>query len=394
MYIYAHINKNTLRFVREQKAISLNYVTRITKFKEDKLSLWENDDSGKFPTINQAKAIAKCYRIPFAGLYMNASDINIKHLPKMRNLRTLPDAMVDNSALNLAIADVLSARDLLLESKKALKEPAAHFNVLINCPDDNVAQWAEEIRRTLGIDSNVQYKCRSTRQLYLYIRNLVEAAGTFVHCFTGIDTEIVRGFAIYDDLMPIIGLNNDDRYPAKTFSIIHELVHLIKRSSAVCNDMTDSISLQTEEVFCNAVAGAVLVPRVNLSRQLGEYTPNEIDLDIVSSLADKFSVSKEVICRRLLGTGRISQQKYSQLITVIKLQFENDRKAAQEYRKLTGQGIPRNMSREAIDQNSSALCRTFFHGYREGIFDKQDISRYLGIKQNHIEKFIWEVSKW
>ena len=35
MYIYAHINKNTLRFVREQKAISFDYVTRITKFKED-----------------------------------------------------------------------------------------------------------------------------------------------------------------------------------------------------------------------------------------------------------------------------------------------------------------------------------------------------------------------
>ena len=60
MYIYARINKNTLRFVREQKAISFDYVTRITKFKEDKLSLWENGDSDKFPTINQAKAIAKC----------------------------------------------------------------------------------------------------------------------------------------------------------------------------------------------------------------------------------------------------------------------------------------------------------------------------------------------
>lgn len=57
MYIYAHINKNTLRFVREQKAISFDYVTRITKFKEDKLTLWESNDSGKFPTINQAKTI-------------------------------------------------------------------------------------------------------------------------------------------------------------------------------------------------------------------------------------------------------------------------------------------------------------------------------------------------
>lgn len=394
MYIYAHINKNTLRFVREQKAISFDYVTRITKFKEDKLALWESNDSGKFPTINQAKTIAKCYRIPFAGLYMNAQDINIKHLPKMRNLRSLPNAIVDNSALNLAIADVLSARELLLESKKALKETVVQFNMSINCPDDNVAQWAGEIRRTLGIDSNVQYKCRSARQLYLYIRNLAEAAGAFVHCFTGVDTEIVRGFAIYEDLMPIIGLNNDDRYPAKTFSIIHELVHLIKRSSAVCNDMTNSLSLQAEEVFCNAVAGAVLVPAVNLSRQLGEYTHDEIDLDVVSSLADKFSISKEVICRRLLDTGKITQQRYSQLTTAIRLQFESERKAAQEYRKITGQVIPRNMSREAIDQNSSALCRTFFHGYREGLFDKQDISRYLGVKQNHVDKFIWEVSKW
>lgn len=325
---------------------------------------------------------------------MNAQDINIKHLPKMRNLRSLPNAIVDNSALNLAIADVLSARELLLESKKALKETVVQFNMSINCPDDNVAQWAGEIRRTLGIDSNVQYKCRSARQFYLYIRNLAEAVGAFVHCFTGVDTEIVRGFAIYEDLMPIIGLNNDDRYPAKTFSIIHELVHLIKRSSAVCNDMTNSLSLQAEEVFCNAVAGAVLVPTVNLSRQLGEFTHDEIDLDVVSSLADKFSISKEVICRRLLDTGKITQQRYSQLTTAIRLQFESERKAAQEYRKITGQVIPRNMSREAIDQNSSALCRTFFHGYREGLFDKQDISRYLGVKQNHIDKFIWEVSKW
>lgn len=227
MYIYAHINKNTLRFVREQKAISFDYVTRITKFKEDKLTLWESNDSGKFPTINQAKTIAKCYRIPFAGLYMNAQDINIKHLPKMRNLRSLPNAIVDNSALNLAIADVLSARELLLESKKALKETVV-----------------------------------------------------------------------------------------------------------------------------------------------------------------------QVICRRLLDTGKITQQRYSQLTTAIRLQFESERKAAQEYRKITGQVIPQNMSREAIDQNSSALCRTFFHGYREGLFDKQDISRYLGVKQNHVDKFIWEVSKW
>lgn len=380
-YFFGQINK------------SFDYVTRMTKFPEAKVTQWEDEASGKFPTINQAKALAKCYRIPFAGLYMNFSDINVKHLPQMRNLRTLPDASVDNSALNLAIADILSARELLIESKKALKETIPAFSISINEGDD-VSLWARTIRNELGLTSEVQYKCPSARQLYLLIRNATEEAGVFVHCFTGIDTEIVRGFAIYDDVLPMIGLNNEDRYPAKTFSIIHELVHLIKRSSAVCNEMMSSFSAQKEEVFCNAVAGEVLVPKANLLKQLGSYTADEIDLDMVETIAAKFSVSKEVVCRRLLDTKKISQAHYSSLMATIRTAFENEREQMREYRRITGKTIPRNISREAIDQNSSSLCKTFYHGFREGYFDKQDVARYLGVKQNHIDKFMWEVSKW
>ena len=217
-------------------------------------------NQGSFPQSIRRKPSQNVTVSRLQGLYMNASDINVKHLPQMRNLRTLPDAVVDNSALNLAISDILSARDLLLESRQALKERTVKFEMSINCPDDNVTQWAREIRNSLGIDSNAQYKCQSTRQFYLYIRNVVENAGVFVHCFTGVDTEVARGFAIYDTTMPIIGLNNDDRYPAKTFSIIHELVHLIKRSSVICNDMIDSFSAQAEEVFATRLLGKFLCP--------------------------------------------------------------------------------------------------------------------------------------
>lgn len=393
MYVYAQINKETLRFIREKKAVSYDYVVRLTKYSKEKIALWEDETSEKYPTINQAKAIAKCYRVPFAGLYMNASDINVKHLPKIRNLRTLPDAVIDNSALNLAISDVLCARDLLIDTKKELKEPLKLFE-LSAPPTDDISQWARMIRKSLELDADIQYKLPSSRQLYLYIRNAVENAGVFVHCFTGIDTDIVRGFAVFDEQMPIIGLNNEDRYPAKSFSIIHELVHLLKRSSAVCNEMINNTSSQAEEVFCNAVAGEVLVPRLNLLKQLGSYTDEEIDFGIIDSLATKFSVSKEVVCRRLFDINKISAQHYSALSNTIRVNFENERDRMKEHRRLTGQGIPRNISREAIDQNSSALCRTFYHGYREGVFDKQDVARYLGIKQSHIDKFMWEVAKW
>lgn len=325
---------------------------------------------------------------------MNASDIDVKHLPQMRNLRILPGSSVDNSALNLAISDVLSVRDLLIESKIALKEELAQFTLSISTTMDNVVQWAQEIRQGLQINSDIQYRCQSARQFYLYVRDKVETAGVFVHCFTGVDTETMRGFAIYDDIMPVIGLNNEDRYPAKTFSIIHELVHLLKRSSAVCNEMFSSFTEQAEEVFCNAVAGEVLVPKANLMKQIGSYTTDGIDLDVIDTLATKFSVSKEVICRRLLDSGKISMSQYQSTTDFIRQKFEEDRENAKEIRRITGQGIPRNISREAVDQTSTALCRTFYHGYREGFFEKQDISRYLGIKQNHIDRFIAEVSRW
>jgi len=393
MYIYARINKETLRYIREKKAVSFDYIARTTKFPESKVTLWEDESSGKFPTINQAKSIAKCYRIPFAGLYMNYSDINVKHLPQMRNLRTLPNAAVDNSALNLAVADLLSARELLIESKNVLKETVPAFSLSVSGTDD-VGVWARTIRGALGLTSELQYKCSSARKLYLFIRNAAEKVGVFVHCFTGIDTEIVRGLAIYDDILPIIGINNEDRYPAKTFSIIHELVHLIKRSSTVCNEMQSSFSAHKEEVFCNAVAGEVLVPKSNLLKQLGSYTLDEINLDMIEAIAAKFSVSKEVICRRLLDAQKISHVHYSALISNIQTAFENERVQMKEYRQITGKKIPRNIPREAIDKNSSSLCKTFYHGFREGYFDKQDIARYLGVKQNHVDKFMWEVSKW
>lgn len=393
MRVYARINKETLQFIREKKGISYDYISRITKFPESKISVWEDVASEKYPTINQAKAIAKCYHVPFAGFYMNSSDINVKHLPKMRNLRTLPNPMVDDTALNLAIYDVISARDLLLELKKELNEINIPFALAITDTENNVALWADEVRSNLGIDIEKQYSFQSARQFYLYIRQLVENAGVFVHSFTGVDSVVVRGFAIYDNEMPIIGLNNEDRYPAKTFSIIHELVHILNRNSAICNEMINSTSTQDEEIFCNAVAGETLVPTTLLLTQI-QGRANKIDLTVLNSLATKFSVSKEVICRRLLDLNRISKATYSELINEIHKIFENEIKNARNKRKLTGKGIPRNITREAIDQNSSALSKTFYRGYREGYFDKQDISRYLGIKQSHIEKFIQEVSRW
>lgn len=111
---------------------------------------------------------------------------------------------------------------------------------------------------------------------------------------------------------------------------------------------------------------SLLVPKLNLIKQLGSLTADEIDLNLISKLAAKFSVSKEVISRRLLDIGKISKSRYSALTDAIRISFENEREATRISRKNSGVKIPRNVAREAIDQNSPSLCRTFYNGFREG----------------------------
>lgn len=309
------------------------------------------------------------------------------------NMRTIRgNESFDDSSLNLAIMDLLYSRELLISTKNELQESLSTFSFSIVGTD--VKQWADSIREIFKLELKDQYMLPSKRKFYLYIRNKIEKQGVFIQGFSGVDTEIARGVAIYNDLYPIIGINNDDRYPAKTFSIIHELVHIFKRQSTMCNDMVTSFSAQQEEVFCNAVAGEVLVPEQAIKTLVRNHKIKDFTEDNIASLADVFCVSKEVISRRLLDIGKISQTEYDTFILEFKRTFDMEKEIEREKRKASGNNGFRNITRETIDKTSGSLFQTLYRGYGEGLVDRQDIARYLRIDQKHISNILREVSQW
>ena len=217
-----------------------------------------------------------------------------------------------------------------------------------------------------------------------------------MHCFTDVTIDTARGFSIYNALLPIIGINDEDRPPAKTFTIIHELVHLFKRESSLCNDMSSSASTLSEEVFCNAVAGELLVPKraLRIVLEHGHYFA-PYSIDDIKRVADRFSVSREVIVRRLLELRKIDQREYETYTDLFRREIEEDR----EKRKIQRENgikssIPRNMSREAIDRTSPSVSKILYQGYVNDVYSKLDIARHLNVGQNHIDNFLREVSKW
>ena len=396
MAVYALINKEVIPYVCDGKKVTIEYLQNSTHFQMEKLKKWLDVSDTTLPTILQAKKIAKCLHMPFAGLYMNTGDINIRAIPAIKNYRTFYGSLsVDDSSLNIAICDVLQERDFLIEESEELGLQIPAFSVP-SISSEDPADWAKIIREYYALSLADQYRCGSSRQFYLYLRERLERQGIFVQCFTDVSVDIVRGFSIYDAKMPIIGINNEDRAPAKSFSLIHELVHLLKRESSVCNIMYNATSSQAEEVFCNAVAGELLVPRDAFRIVLTNggykhpYTADDIRL-----IAKRFSVSREVIIRRLLDTDRISNNEYDTYADEFRKEIERER----EEQKLARQAglntrFRTSVSREAIDRTSSVVCKTLYYGYGEELYSKRDIAQHLGIAQKHVDMFLAEVSKW
>lgn len=309
MISYALINKETLSYICEQRKVSTIYLQKKTHYKVERIEKWLDPSDRLFPTIKQAKKVSSCLHIPFAGLYMNPQDIPTKKIPPIRNMRTINGNDIDDeSALGIAMIDLLLERDFLEEITREVGTSLGSYSPPQLSGNDPY-YWANKIRSIFGLDLSFQYKCPSARQFYLYLRSRIESLGIFIHCFTDVPVEIVRGIAIYDEKIPIIGINAHDRPPAKSFSIIHELVHIFKRESTICNEMFNSLSSIQEEIFCNAVAGELLVPGKALNIILeNEHIVPPFSIEQIGTLAKRFSVSREVIIRRLLDTSRIDSE--------------------------------------------------------------------------------------
>ena len=392
MISYALINKETLSYICEQRKVSTIYLQKKTHYKVERIEKWLDPSDKLFPTIKQAKKVSSCLHIPFAGLYMNPQDIPTKKIPPIRNMRTINGNDIDDeSALGIAMIDLLLERDFFVFITREVGTSLGSYSPPQLSGNDPY-YWANKIRSIFGLDLSFQYKCPSARQFYLYLRSRIESLGIFIHCFTDVPVEIVRGIAIYDEKIPIIGINADDRPPGKSFSIIHELVHIFKRESTICNEMFNSLSSIQEEIFCNAVAGELLVPGKALNIILeNEHIVPPFSIEQIGTLAKRFSVSREVIIRRLLDTSRIDSIEYDTFLDEFKVELEQQRI---EQKDTPGKRIPQNIVRSTFDRTSQAICNALYKGYTEEIYSKKDISRHLGIDQKHIGKFLVEVSKW
>ena len=116
----------------------------------------------------------------------------------------------------------------------------------------------------LGVTLDMQRAWRDPRTSYNAWRAAIERAGILVFQVAGIAPAEMLGFSLPDRPLPVIGVNRKLAPNGRTFTLLHECVHVFLEQSSICDIEEGPLrppEEQRTEVFCNAVAAAALVPR-------------------------------------------------------------------------------------------------------------------------------------
>jgi Zn-dependent peptidase ImmA (M78 family) len=180
---------------------------------------------------------------------------------------------------------------------------------------DGVIAAAARLRTALGFDINQRRQMPTWTDALRHFIEQADGLGILVMCngvvhnnnYRHLDPKEFRGFAMADDLAPLVFVNGADTKAAQMFTLAHELAHIWLGQSAVSDSQPTILPSERIERWCNEVAAELLVPIAMMRK---EYNPRAELPEETARLARRFKVSTLVILRRILDVGGLNQQEF------------------------------------------------------------------------------------
>ncbi len=160
----------------------------------------------------------------------------------------------------------------------------------------------------------------SDRNSFDAYREAVEARGILVFRSNGYNGKWqiakenpILGFSLYYSTCPVIVIKKQFWESQQSFTLMHELGHLLLHKTSSIDDEHDLQSHKGKELAANAFAGHLLVPDDFLVSIRDAERPDEVSQydEWLERPRKACGVSSEVILRRLLDAGRLSQDRYT-----------------------------------------------------------------------------------
>lgn len=372
----ALINPEVLRWARESAGLSVDDAAKKATVKPEKLAAWEAGDDR--PSIPQLRKLARVFRRPIALFYLSKPPRTFK---PMHDYRRLPGVVAGHEtyALRMEMRYARERREIALELLRdlAIEPPTFTFATSVNHDPEKAAK---ELRAFLGIELDDQFSWRTPYDSLNHWRAALESHGVLVFQTTRVDLDEMRGFSIADRPLPVVVGNGGDSPNARVFSMLHELTHVALRSGGIC-DMEERAPRPPEEdrveVFCNHVAGAVLVPRDALlaERQVRNVSATGWLNDSLRQLAGRYGVSREVVLRRLLILERTTEAFYRRKRAEFREEWKRHRDEQEGF-------APPDVL--ALGRVGRLFAQLVLESYHQERITSSNVADYLDVKLRHL----------
>lgn len=375
--VEAAVKPELLIWARDSAGYSVEEAAQKAQVKAEQLSRWEAGE--RRPTINQLRALARIYKRPLAVFFLTRVP---KTFQVMHDFRRLPGevAGVESPELRLEIRRATYRREVALDLYSLRGETPPAFDASASLSEDPEAVGARA-RAWLGITYETQTTWQGLYDGFNAWRAAIEERGVLVFQAEGVEPAEMRGFSLGKQPLPVVVANIKESPRGRTFTILHELVHLMLHKEGLC-DLSEHVSMRPEdrqvEVFSNQAAAAALMPRetvlaealVRTHRTGAVWSEEEL-----RQLARRYHVSQEAMLRRLLTLGRTTQEFY-------RAKREEFRK---EYKGLEQEGFAPPF-RKAIAAAGPGYVRLVLDSYYREHITASDLAEFLGVRLKHMPK--------
>ena len=393
-----NITPSMLKWARLQAALSvegaatrLGLTSNIRGTAGEKLEAFERGDVK--PTRKQLLKIAATYRRPLTTFYRSSPPVDSNRIEDFRSLGS--EASNEEAAfLGALLRDVRARQDMV---RSILEDDEdTHTLVFVGSMAVSMAvtDAARTIRQELGVEDEEGFwrRWNSPGELFARLREKVEDIGVFVLLIgnlgsyhTNISERIFRGFAIADDVAPFIVINDQDAVAARSFTLIHELVHIFTGSTGI-SDAAYTAAPDTQPIpierFCNDVASEFLLPQQVLN-DFRLPTVSESLADMVRKVAAERNVSEAMVAYRLWRADRFDDDIYRTLAKTYAKRWKGERERRREKsRQDSGTGPTYYTVRR--HRLGNALLTLVGSALRDNELTHTKAAKILGVKPSNV----------
>ncbi len=372
---------SVLQWARITASMDVQTAASKASVKPQQIADWESGNEQ--PTLAQLRKLCDVYKRPIAVFYLPSPPEPTRNPPNdFRRLSAGVSAKY-SSELAFEIRRANYRRTVAQELYVDLNDgtPAPQFDFAVRS-DMDPEEVGVRLRNFLEVDLLAQKSWADSYESWNGWRSATERKYVLVFQCSGVSIEEMRGFSISAQPLPVVVVNIKDKPVARVFTLLHELTHIALDADGICNLTEDSKAV---EVFCNAVAGAALVPAATLMkeaevRQTSSGDWSEFDIE---ALANRYRVSRLVIIRRLFKLDLMSKHQFESFHVLFSSQYKKELDDQRDDKKPIQ--IPQHTL--AISKAGTLFSRLVLFGYKQEKITGVDFTDWLSLKLKYLPAF-------